>query len=176
MAGREVFICGSARTPIGTLNSALASLSAPQLGAAAIREALRRAGVAPSEVQELFMGNVLTANVGQAPARQAALAAGIPEACVCTTVNKVCASGTKAIILAAQVRARGGGRVHAASKARAQHAYPSAVLLRLFCCKHIRSPPPRRHAALLLAAAPQPQRPCVGRAPAHAAATPNALR
>jgi len=129
-AQREVFICGVARTPIGNINGSLASLPAPQLGAVAIREALRRARVAPAEVQEVFMGNVLTANVGQAPARQAryngqraplsaaerltrapsplcarkaARAAGIPDACVCTTVNKVCASGAKAIILAAQV-------------------------------------------------------------------------
>jgi hypothetical protein len=106
MGSREVFICGSARTPIGNINGALAALAAPQLGAAAIREALARARVAPGEVQEVFMGNVLQGNVGQAPARQAALAAGIPNTCVCTTVNKVCASGTKAIILAAQ--ARGG--------------------------------------------------------------------
>ena len=105
-AQREVFIVGVARTPIGNISGSLASLSAPALGAASIREALRRARVAPAEVQEVFMGNVLTANVGQAPARQAARAAGIPDACVCTTVNKVCASGAKAIILAAQVRER----------------------------------------------------------------------
>ena len=105
-AQREVFICGVARTPIGNINGSLASLSAPALGAVSIREALRRARVAPSEVQEVFMGNVLTANVGQAPARQAARAAGIPDTCVCTTVNKVCASGAKAIILAAQARTR----------------------------------------------------------------------
>ena len=105
-AQREVFIVGVARTPIGNISGSLASLSAPALGAVSIREALRRARVAPAEVQEVFMGNVLTANVGQAPARQAARAAGIPDACVCTTVNKVCASGAKAIILAAQVRER----------------------------------------------------------------------
>lgn len=103
-AQREVFICGVARTPIGNINGSLASLSAPALGALSIREALARARVSPAEVQEVFMGNVLTANVGQAPARQAARAAGIPDSCVCTTVNKVCASGAKAIILAAQAR------------------------------------------------------------------------
>ena len=101
-ASREVFICGAARTPFGKLGGSLAALPAPALGAAAIREALRRARVAPGEVQELFMGNVLSGNVGQAPARQAALAAGVPQSCVCTTVNKVCASGAKAVILAAQ--------------------------------------------------------------------------
>jgi acetyl-CoA C-acetyltransferase len=103
-AQREVFICGVARTPIGNINGSLASLSAPALGALSIREALARARVSPAEVQEVYMGNVLTANVGQAPARQAARAAGIPDSCVCTTVNKVCASGAKAIILAAQAR------------------------------------------------------------------------
>jgi len=99
---QDVFIVGAARTPIGNLSGVFASLSAPALGAAAIREALARAGVPASAVQELYMGQVLTANVGQAPARQAALAAGLSESVVCTTVGKVCASGAKAIVLAAQ--------------------------------------------------------------------------
>ena len=99
---RDVFICGAARTPIGNLNGSLSSLSAPQLGALAVADALRRARVAPSEVEELLLGCVLTAGVGQAPARQACRAAGLPDSVVCTTVNKVCASGAKAILLAAQ--------------------------------------------------------------------------
>jgi hypothetical protein len=120
-AQREVFICGVARTPIGNINGSLASLSAPALGALSIREALARARVSPAEVQEVYMGNVLTANVGQAPARQAARAAGIPDSCVCTTVNKVCASGAKAIILAAQARSS-SSRFYACALVRSPHA------------------------------------------------------
>lgn len=80
----------------------LSSLSATKLGSIAIRGALRRANIDPSLVQEVFFGNVLSANLGQAPARQAALGAGIPNSVVCTTINKVCASGMKAIMFAAQ--------------------------------------------------------------------------
>ncbi len=99
---REVVIVSAVRTPIGSFGGALASLSAPQLGAIAIKGALAKAGVAPAEVQAVIMGNVLSANVGQAPARQAALLAGLAPEVECTTVNKVCASGTKAIMMAAQ--------------------------------------------------------------------------
>ncbi len=102
MADVEVFICGAARTPMGNLNGSLSSMTAPALGAVALKEALRRARVPPEAVQEAYFGCVLTGNVGQAPARQVALAAGLPTSVVCTTVNKVCASGTKAVILAAQ--------------------------------------------------------------------------
>lgn len=87
---------------MGAFNGALSSVAAPSLAAAAIRGALERANVAPAAVEELFVGCVLAANVGQAPARQAALLAGLPASTVCTTVNKVCASGMKAIMLAAQ--------------------------------------------------------------------------
>src|SRR5699024_9988906 len=73
---------------------------APELGAAAIRAAVERAGVAPADVQEVFMGNVLPAGLGQAPARQAAIAAGIPDSVPCTTISKVCGSGMKAVMLA----------------------------------------------------------------------------
>lgn len=99
---RDVCIVGVARTPIGNLLGSLSSLSATQLGAIAIKSALKRAGVDPSVVQEVFFGNVLSANLGQAPARQAALGAGIPNSVVCTTINKVCSSGMKATMLAAQ--------------------------------------------------------------------------
>lgn len=98
----EVVIISAVRTPIGSFGGALSTLSATDLGAAAIRGALSRAGVAPDQVQEVYMGNVVSANVGQAPAKQAALKAGIPATVPCTTINKVCASGTKAIMLAAQ--------------------------------------------------------------------------
>lgn len=98
----DICIVAAARTPIGGFNGTLAKLTAPQLGAHVITAVLERAGVEKGAVAEVFMGNVLTANIGQAPARQAALLAGLPTSSVCTTVNKVCASGTKAAILAAQ--------------------------------------------------------------------------
>lgn len=98
----EVVIIAAVRTPIGSFGGVLSTLSAIDLGAAAIKGALAKAGVAPSLVEEVFMGNVVSANVGQAPAKQAALKAGLPANIPCTTINKVCASGTKAIMLAAQ--------------------------------------------------------------------------
>ncbi|CAL9147403.1 acetyl-CoA acetyltransferase 2-like isoform X1 [Musa acuminata AAA Group] len=99
---RDVCVVGVARTPMGGFLGALSSLSAMQLGSIAIKYALRRANIDPALVQEVFFGNVLSANLGQAPARQAALGAGIPNTVVCTTVNKVCASGMKATMFAAQ--------------------------------------------------------------------------
>ena len=98
----SVFIVGVARTPVGSFNGSLAALQAPQLGALAIKAALERAGVGPEQVQEVFMGNVVSANIGQAPAQQASIYAGIPTTVNCTTVNKVCASGMKSIMLGAQ--------------------------------------------------------------------------
>jgi len=98
----EIVIAGAARTPIGTFGGALADVPAPQLGATAIRAALERAGVAPDQVEEVILGNVLQAGLGMNPARQAALAAGIPESVPATTINKVCGSGLKAVTLAAQ--------------------------------------------------------------------------
>ena len=98
----EVVIVSAVRTPIGGFGGVLSTLSAIDLGAAAIKGALSRAGVQPDWVQEVYMGNVVSANVGQAPAKQAALKAGLPANIPCTTINKVCASGTKAIMLAAQ--------------------------------------------------------------------------
>jgi len=95
-------IVAAARTPIGRFLGGLAPLSAPRLGAAAITEALRRAGVAGADVDEVIMGNVVQGGVGQAPARQAALAAGLPGAVPALTINKVCGSGLKAVMLAAQ--------------------------------------------------------------------------
>lgn len=102
MEKREVYIVSAVRTPIGSFNGSLSSVSAPKLGATAIKAALSKAGVNPEEVQEVFMGNVLQAGVGQAPARQAAIYAGIGNNVPCTTINKVCASGMKSIALAAQ--------------------------------------------------------------------------
>jgi len=99
---REVVIVGAARTPIGSFQGELAPLKAPELGKVAIAEALRRAGAAPSDVSEVYMGCVLPAGIGQAPARQAAIFAGLPNEVPCTTVNKVCGSGLKAVMLGAQ--------------------------------------------------------------------------
>ncbi|HYK97949.1 MAG TPA: acetyl-CoA C-acetyltransferase [Candidatus Acidoferrales bacterium] len=96
----DVVILGAARTPIGAFLGGLAPLRATQLGAIAIKCALERAGVALDQVDEVFMGNVVQAGVGQAPARQAALGAGLPNSVPCTTVNKVCGSGLKAVMLA----------------------------------------------------------------------------
>jgi acetyl-CoA C-acetyltransferase len=98
----EVWIVGAARTPIGSFAGSLASVSAPKLGAIAIQAALQRAGIAPELVEEVYMGCVLPAGQGQAPARQAAIFAGLPKHVPCTTVNKVCGSGLKTVMLAAQ--------------------------------------------------------------------------
>lgn len=99
---QEVFIASAVRTPIGSFGGSLAGISATQLGSTAIKGALEKAGVAASEVSEVFMGNVVSANLGQAPARQAAIGAGIGHNVPCTTVNKVCASGMKSVMLGAQ--------------------------------------------------------------------------
>ena len=104
-------ILGAARTPIGSFLGGLAPLPAPKLGAIAIKCALERAGVLADEVDEVFMGNVVQAGVGQAPARQAALAAGIPNSVPCTTINKVCGSGLKSVMLAAAQIAAGEARL-----------------------------------------------------------------
>ena len=104
-------IVGAARTPIGAFLGSLAPLSAPKLGSIAIKCALERAGIDPGQVDEVFMGNVVQAGVGQAPARQAALGAGIPNSVPCTTINKVCGSGLKAVMLAASQIAAGEARL-----------------------------------------------------------------
>jgi acetyl-CoA C-acetyltransferase len=109
--GREVVLVGAARTPIGSFGGELASLTAPELGAIVIKEALARAGVQPTEVSEVTMGCVLTAGVGQAPARQAAIKAGVPTSVPCQTLNKVCGSGLKAVVLAAQAIALGDAEI-----------------------------------------------------------------
>lgn len=99
---KEVFICSAVRTPMGSFMGALANVSATELGSIAIKAAVERASVDGAIIDEVFMGNVLQAGVGQAPARQAALGAGLGNNVPCTTVNKVCASGMKAIMLGAQ--------------------------------------------------------------------------
>lgn len=99
----EVVIVSMARTPVGSFLGGLSSMSAPKLGAIAIKAALEKINLKPNLVDEVLMGNVLQAGLGQAPARQAAMFAGIPETVPCTTINKVCASGLKSVMLAAQM-------------------------------------------------------------------------
>jgi len=98
----DVVIVSACRTPIGSFMGSLGSVTAPGLGAIVVEEAVRRAGIKKSDVQEVIMGNVLAAGLGQAPARQAALFAGLPDSVECLTINKMCGSGLKAVMLAAQ--------------------------------------------------------------------------
>src|SRR6185436_14161935 len=104
-------ILRGARTPIGTLLGSLSEVPAPKLGSIAIKAALERSGVKPEQVDEVFMGCVLTGGVGQAPARQASIGAGIPVSVPCTTINKVCGSGMKAVISGAQAILLGDANV-----------------------------------------------------------------
>jgi len=99
---KEVVIVSAVRTPIGSFQGSLSSLTAPQLGAIVIKEAVKRAGIKSEDVSEVIMGNVLPAGEGQAPARQAAIYAGLPNSTPCMTINKVCGSGLKAVMLASQ--------------------------------------------------------------------------
>src|SRR5947208_14803917 len=108
---QEVLILSGARTPIGSINGSLAAYTAPQLGSKAIAGALANAGVKPEELGEVVMGNVLQAGVGQAPARQAAIGAGIPPSVGATTVNKVCGSSLMTAIMAARAIGMGEARI-----------------------------------------------------------------
>jgi len=107
----EVVIASAVRTPIGSFRSNLTTLPAPKLGSIAIQAAVSKAGLKPEQIEEIYMGNVLSAGMGQAPARQATLGAGIPQSTPCTTINKVCASGLKAVMMATQSLAVGDQEV-----------------------------------------------------------------
>ena len=98
----DILIISGARTPVGSFNGTLSPLKAPELGAIAIKEAVKRANVKPESVSEVIMGCVLQGGIGQAPARQASIGAGIPESVPCMTINKVCGSGLKSVMLGAQ--------------------------------------------------------------------------
>jgi acetyl-CoA C-acetyltransferase len=111
MNTRDVVIASAVRTPIGSLAGTLSSATAPMLGSIVIKEAAARAGLQPAQVDEVIMGNVLAAGVGQAPARQAALAAGLPPSVQCLTINKMCGSGLKSVMLGAQAIAAGDASV-----------------------------------------------------------------
>ena len=106
-----IVIVGSARTPLGSFQGALSSLTAPELGATSIRAAVDRAGLKLEDVQEVIMGCVLPAGLGQAPARQASLGAGIPQSTGCTTVNKMCGSAMKAVMLAHDLITAGSNEI-----------------------------------------------------------------
>jgi acetyl-CoA C-acetyltransferase len=110
----ESVILSAVRTPSGKFQGSLASLPAPQLGAIVVREAVKRAGMDPADIDEAFMGNVVSAGLGQAPARQAAIGAGLPSSIGATTINKVCGSGLKAAMFAAQAIKAGDGRLFVA--------------------------------------------------------------
>ncbi|MCH8977946.1 MAG: acetyl-CoA C-acetyltransferase [Armatimonadetes bacterium] len=107
----DAVILSGVRTPVGSFQGALASMTAPQLGSLAIEAALKAAGVGGADVDEVYMGNVLGAGLGQAPARQASIGAGIPDSVPCTTINKVCGSGMKTVMMAAQAIKLGDARI-----------------------------------------------------------------
>ncbi|KAI9783456.1 MAG: erg10, acetyl-CoA C-acetyltransferase [Peltula sp. TS41687] len=120
-----VYIVSAVRTPLGSFQGSLSSLTAPQLGSRAIKAALDRVpSIKPEDVEEVFFGNVLSANVGQAPARQCALGAGLPESVCCTTINKVCSSGLKAIIIGAQTIMTGNADIVVAGGAESMSNTP----------------------------------------------------
>lgn len=124
---KEVVILSGVRTPIGAFQGALSSFTAPQLGSIAIKEALNRAGVAPDQVDEVLMGNVLSAAIGQAPARQASLGAGLPTSVPCTTINKVCGSGMKTVMMATQALRLGDASVMVAGGMESMSNCPYAL-------------------------------------------------
>jgi len=111
MSTKDVVIVSVARTPIGSFMGSLSNIPAPKLGSIAIKGAMDKINLDPKLIEEVFMGNVVSAGLGQAPARQAAMFAGIPDSVPCTTVNKVCASGMKSIMLAAQTIALGDAEI-----------------------------------------------------------------
>lgn len=127
---KKVVIVAAARTPIGSFMGSLSSISASKLGSVAIAGAMDKIGLSPSLVDEVFMGNVVQAGVGQAPARQAALGAGIPDSVPCTTVNKVCASGMKAVMSAAQAIALGDADIVVAGGMESMSNIPHYVQMR----------------------------------------------
>src|SRR5712691_11526613 len=114
MSEHTPVIVAAVRTPTGKFLGSLSSFSAPQLGAIVIKEAVLRAAIAPDTIDEVIMGNVVSAGVGQAPARQAAIHAGLPDEIPAVTINKVCGSGLKAVMLAAQAIRAGDGQAFVA--------------------------------------------------------------
>ncbi|HEV2659487.1 MAG TPA: acetyl-CoA C-acetyltransferase [Ktedonobacteraceae bacterium] len=128
MTERIPVIIGAARTPTGKFLGGLASFTAPQLGATVIKEAVRRAGIDPAAIDEVIMGNVVSAGVGQAPARQAAIHAGLPDEIPAVTINKVCGSGMKAVMLAAQAIRAGDAQAFVAGGMESMSTSPYLLL------------------------------------------------
>ncbi len=128
--GRKVVIVSAVRTPIGSFLGGLSEIPAPRLGAVAIKGALQKIELDPAKVDEVLMGNVVQAGEGQAPARQAAIYAGIPDTVPCTTINKVCASGMKAVMQAAQAIALGDADIIVAGGMENMSAIPHYVHMR----------------------------------------------
>jgi acetyl-CoA C-acetyltransferase len=124
----DAYIVGAARTPIGKFQGALSAIPAPQLGAIAIRAAVERAGVDPATIDEVLMGNVVPAGEGQAPARQASISAGLPDTVGAITINKICGSGLKAVMLATQALRSGDGEVFVAGGMENMNAIPYYLL------------------------------------------------
>ena len=110
---KEAYIISACRTAIGTLHGGLGTMTAPQLGALAIKEAVKRSGVEPADIEEVIMGHVVQGGCGQAPARQAAIHGGVPPEAAVMTINKVCGSGLKSVMLAAQAIRAGDNDVFA---------------------------------------------------------------
>jgi len=131
MQTHEAVIVAASRTPVGSLYGALKSLTAPQLGSVALKHAFEQSKVDPAVVEEIYFGNVVQAGVGQSPARQVALAAGMKPSSDATTINKVCASGLKSIMLAAQSIESGYKSVVAAGGMESMSNAPYVSLLRL---------------------------------------------
>ena len=127
---QEVCIVSAVRTPIGSFLGALSSLTAPQLGAKAIAAAVDQAGISKDQIDEVIMGNVLTAGVGQAPARQAAIFAGLPKSVPCTTIGKVCGSGLKSVMMASQAIRCGDAHVVVAGGMESMSNAPHAMQMR----------------------------------------------
>src|SRR5712691_1153938 len=123
----EIYIVGAVRTPIGKFGGTLAKTSAADLGALVIKDVLKRAGVKPEQVSEVIMGQVLTAATGQNPARQAAIKAGLPDMIPAMTINKVCGSGLKAAMLAAQSIANGDSDIVVAGGQESMSLAPHAM-------------------------------------------------
>src|SRR6478609_11605688 len=126
----EIVIASAARTPVGSFNGAYASMSAHALGTIAIQAALERAGVKPEEVDEVIMGQILTAGAGQNPARQAAIAAGIPSSATAFGINQLCGSGLRAVALAAQQISSGDAAIIVAGGQESMTQAPHAAQLR----------------------------------------------
>ena len=130
MAGQDIVIVGAARTPVGSINGAFANTAAHELGAIAVKAALERAKVAPADVDEVILGQILAAGQGQNPARQAAMKAGVPQEATAWGLNQLCGSGLRAVALGMQQIASGDARIVAAGGQESMSKAPHVAHLR----------------------------------------------